>query len=152
LSGEKEHAQDFINGLMTLASMRLCANVPAQHIIQEALEHEHSIKCLIDKDGKLCRQRNITYSMLNDMPGISCVKPQGSLYAFPRLDLNHFNIKSDQDMALELLEHKHVLIVHGTGFNWHQHDHFRIVFLPEEDMLIEALTRIGNFFEKKYIE
>lgn len=150
LSGERAHAQDFIDGLTALSSMRLCANVPAQYTIKTALEQEHSILDMVKPDGRLCRQRDLVFERLNTMPGLSCTKPQGALYAFPRLDLQHFNIDHDQNMALKLLEESHVLIVHGSGFNWPAFDHFRVVFLPEERLLNEALERMGNFFAGIY--
>ena len=145
LSGEKRHAQDFIEGLTMLASMRLCANVPAQHAIQTALGGYQSINELVAPDGRLTRQRDIAWEMLNTMPGVSCVKPKATLYLFPRLDPKVFPIQNDQQFILEMLEEEKVLVVQGTGFNWPNPDHFRVVFLPHEEQLREAFQRMERF-------
>jgi alanine-synthesizing transaminase len=145
LSGEKRHAQDFIEGLTMLASMRLCANVPAQHAIQTALGGYQSINELVAPDGRLTRQRDIAWEMLNAMPGVSCMKPKATLYVFPRLDPKVYPIQNDQQFILEMLEEEKVLVVQGTGFNWPNPDHFRVVFLPHEEVLREAFQRMERF-------
>ncbi len=147
LSGEKRHAQDYIEGLNMLASMRLCANVPAQFAIQTALGGYQSIDDLVAPGGRLARQRDMAWEMLTAIPGVSCVKPQGALYLFPRLDPKVYPIADDQQFILELLLEEKVLLVQGSGFNWSQPDHFRVVFLPHEEDLKEALTRITRFLE-----
>ncbi|HEX8980877.1 MAG TPA: pyridoxal phosphate-dependent aminotransferase [Parasulfuritortus sp.] len=147
LSGEKRHATDFIEGLTMLASMRLCANVPAQHAIQTALGGYQSINELIAPDGRLTRQRDIAWEMLNAIPGVSCVKPKATLYLFPRLDPKIYPIQNDQQFILELLEEEKVLVVQGTGFNWPNPDHFRVVFLPHEEVLREAFQRLERFLD-----
>ncbi len=145
LSGEKRHATDFIEGLTMLASMRLCANVPAQHAIQTALGGYQSIHELVGPDGRLTRQRDIAWEMLNTIPGVSCVKPKATLYLFPRLDPKIYPIQNDQQFVLEMLEEEKVLVVQGTGFNWPHPDHFRVVFLPHEEVLREAFQRMERF-------
>lgn len=145
VSGEKSHAQDYIEGLNILASMRLCANVPAQHAIQTALGGHQSINDLILPTGRLGKQRNLAFDLLTAIPGVSCVKPQAALYLFPRLDPRYYPIADDQQFVLELLVEEKVLLVQGTGFNWPQPDHLRIVFLPHEDDLTDALGRFARF-------
>ncbi|MDD4881444.1 MAG: pyridoxal phosphate-dependent aminotransferase [Gallionellaceae bacterium] len=145
LSGEKRHAHDFIEGLTMLASMRLCANVPAQHAIQTALGGYQSINELVGPGGRLTRQRDIAWEMLNAIPGVSCVKPKATLYLFPRLDPKVYPIQNDQQFILEMLEEEKVLVVQGTGFNWPNPDHFRVVFLPHEELLREAFQRMERF-------
>lgn len=145
LSGEKRHATDFVEGLTMLASMRLCANVPAQHAIQTALGGYQSIFELVAPDGRLTRQRDIAWEMLNAMPGVSCVKPKAALYLFPRLDPKVYPIQNDQQFILEMLEEEKVLVVQGTGFNWPSPDHFRVVFLPHDEVLREAFQRMERF-------
>jgi len=145
VSGEKKHAKDYIDGLNMLASMRLCANVPSQYAIQTALGGYQSINDLVAPTGRLGRQRELAYQLLTDIPGVSCVKPQGALYMFPRLDPEVYPIKNDQQFILDLLLEEKVLLVQGTGFNWIAPDHFRVVFLPNTDDLTEALGRVGNF-------
>jgi len=147
VSGDKRHAQDYIEGLTMLASMRLCANVPAQFAIQTALGGYQSINDLVATGGRLHRQREFTWEMLNAIPGVSCVKPQGAMYAFPRLDPKMYPIADDRQFILELLEAEKVLVVQGTGFNWPQPDHLRLVFLPNLDEMTEAMTRITRFLE-----
>jgi alanine-synthesizing transaminase len=145
LSGPKHHASSFIEGLNVLANMRLCANVPAQHAIATALGGRQSINDLVLPGGRLLEQRDIAWSMLNDIPGVSCTKPAGALYLFPRLDPEVFGIVDDQRFALDLLREQHILVVHGTGFNWPTPDHFRIVTLPRVEVLTEAIGRLGEF-------
>ena len=147
VSGEKKHAQDYINGLTILASMRLCSNVPGQFAIQTALGGYQSINDLVAPGGRLCKQRDLAYRLLTAIPGVTCVKPKAALYLFPRLDPKIYPIKDDQRFILELLEAEKVLVVQGTGFNWIHPDHFRVVFLPNPDDLTEAIGRIARFLE-----
>ncbi len=145
VSGEKRHAQDYIEGLNMLASMRLCSNTPGQLAIQTALGGYQSIDDLVAPGGRLCRQRDIAYDALSQIPGVSVVKPKAALYMFPRLDPKVYPIVDDQQFAYDLLEEEKLLIVQGTGFNWPTPDHFRLVFLPNTDDLHEALERIERF-------
>jgi len=147
VSGEKRHARDYIEGLTMLASMRLCANVPAQNGIQTALGGYQSIKDLVAPGGRLYRQRDLAWELLTAIPGVSCVKPKAALYLFPKLDPKIYPITDDQEFILELLQEEKVLLVQGTGFNWPHPDHFRVVFLPHEDDLREAVGRIAVFLE-----
>jgi alanine-synthesizing transaminase len=148
VSGDKRHARDYIEGLTMLASMRLCSNVPAQHAIQTALGGYQSIDDLVTAGGRLLRQRDLAYDMLTSIPGVSCVKPQGALYMFPRLDPAIYPIDDDRQFILELLEEERVLVVQGSGFNWIAPDHVRLVFLPNVDDLTEAIQRIARFLEQ----
>ncbi|OAN13581.1 aminotransferase [Photobacterium jeanii] len=145
LSGPKYLAKGYIEGLEMLASMRLCANVPMQHAIQTALGGYQSINELILPGGRLLEQRNKAYDLITQIPGVSCVKPKGALYLFPKLDQKKFNIVDDQKMALDFLQQEKVLLVHGTGFNWKKPDHFRIVTLPRVDDLEMAIGRLERF-------
>jgi alanine-synthesizing transaminase len=145
LAGPKAHAQNYIEGLDILANMRLCPNVPTQHAVQTALGGYQSINDLVLPGGRLLAQRDIAWTMLNDIPGVSCVKPQGALYMFPRLDPEVHRIKDDLRFALDFLKAEKVLVVQGTGFNWHHPDHFRIVTLPRVADLEDAVTRLGRF-------
>lgn len=147
VSGEKRHAKDYIEGLNMLASMRLCSNTPGQLAIQTALGGYQSIKDLVAPTGRLCRQRDLAYELLSQIPGVSVVKPKAALYMFPKLDAQMYPISDDQQFAYELLAEEKVLIVQGTGFNWKQPDHFRIVFLPNSDDLAEAIGRIARFLD-----
>ncbi len=147
VSGEKRHARDYIEGLNMLASMRLCANTPGQLAIQTALGGYQSIKDLVMPGGRLCRQRDLAYDLLTQIPGVSVVKPKGALYMFPRLDPKLYPIADDQQFAYELLAEEKVLIVQGTGFNWIHPDHFRLVFLPSSDDLTDAVGRIARFLD-----
>jgi alanine-synthesizing transaminase len=147
VSGEKKHAQDYINGLTILASMRLCSNVPGQFAIQTALGGYQSINDLVAPNGRLCRQRDLAYKLLTEIPGVTCVKPRAALYLFPRLDPAIYPIENDQQFILELLEAEKVLVVQGSGFNWKTPDHFRVVFLPNADDLTDAIARIARFLE-----
>ena len=146
ISGKKHKAKDYIEGLEMLASMRLCANVPSQHAIQTSLGGYQSIDDLVAPAGRIYEQRNIAYDALNSIPGISCTKPMGALYCFPKIDIKKFNIHNDERMVLDLLEQQKILIVHGTAFNWAQPDHFRVVFLPRPEDLTLALDKMGQFF------
>ncbi len=148
VSGEKKHAQDYIDGLTILASMRLCSNVPGQFAIQTALGGYQSINDLVAPGGRLCKQRDLAYQLLTAIPGVSCVKPKAALYLFPRLDPKIYPIKDDQKFILELLETEKVLVVQGSGFNWPHPDHFRVVFLPNTDDMTEAIARIARFLEQ----
>jgi len=145
VSGDKRHAGDYIEGLNMLASMRLCANTPGQLAIQTALGGYQSIKDLVAPGGRLCRQRDLAYELLMQIPGVSVVKPKAALYMFPRLDPKMYPIADDQQFAYELLAEEKVLIVQGTGFNWPSTDHFRLVFLPNSDDLSDAVGRIARF-------
>ncbi len=147
VSGRKKHAQDYIDGLGILASMRLCSNVPGQFAIQTALGGYQSINDLVAPSGRLCKQRDLAYQLLTAIPGVTCVKPKAALYMFPRLDQKMYPINDDQKFILELLETEKVLVVQGTGFNWPDPDHFRVVFLPNTDDLVEAIGRIARFLE-----
>jgi len=149
ISGDKRHAADYIEGLNILASMRLCANVPAQHAIQTALGGYQSIDDLVAPTGRLTRQRDIAFELLTSIPGVSCVKPQAALYAFPRLDPKVYEIDDDEAFVLQFLREQKVLLVQGTGFNWPAPDHVRVVFLPEPDELSDALRRFGRFLENR---
>jgi alanine-synthesizing transaminase len=145
VSGAKRRARDYIEGLNMLASMRLCANTPGQLAIQTALGGYQSIKDLVAPGGRLCRQRDLAYELLTQIPGVSVVKPKAALYMFPRLDPRMYPVADDQQFAYELLAEQKVLIVQGTGFNWPDHDHFRLVFLPNIDDLTEALHQDALF-------
>ena len=147
VSGDKRHAQDYIEGLDMLASMRLCANAPGQHGIQTALGGYQSIDDLVAEGGRMRRQRDVAYELISAIPGVTCVKPKATLYMFPRLDPKVSPIKDDQQFISELLQEEKVLLVQGSGFNWPRPDHFRLVFLPHEDDLREAIGRIARFLE-----
>ncbi len=147
ISGEKRHAADYIDGLNILASMRLCANVPAQYAIQSALGGYQSIDDLVGPHGRLTAQRDLAHELLTSIPGIACVKPQAALYCFPRLDPKLYPITDDEEFVLELLRDEKVLLVQGTGFNWPHPDHVRVVFLPTVDELGAAIGRIARFLD-----
>lgn len=149
VSGDKRQAQDYIEGLTILSNLRLCANVPGQWAIQTALGGHQSIKDLVNEGGRLRKQRDLAYELITAIPGITCVKPSAALYMFPRLDPQIYPITDDQDFFLQLLEETRVMLVQGTGFNWHSPDHFRIVFLPHEDDLRDAIGRVAQFLAKK---
>jgi alanine-synthesizing transaminase len=147
VSGDKRAAKDYIEGLNMLSNMRLCANVPGQYAIQTALGGHQSIDDLVCEGGRLRRQRDLAYELITAIPGVSCVKPSAALYMFPRLDPVVYPIEDDQAFFLDLLQETRVMLVQGTGFNWAQPDHFRIVFLPHEDDLREAIGRVAKFLE-----
>ena len=147
VSGDKKNAADYIEGLNMLSNMRLCSNVPGQWAIQTALGGYQSIKELVAKGGRLRRQRDLAYEAITAIPGVSCVKPTAALYMFPKLDPVMYPIADDRQFFLELLQETRVMLVQGTGFNWHSPDHFRIVFLPHEDDLREAIGRVAKFLE-----
>ena len=148
VSGAKAHARDYIEGLNMLASMRLCSNTPGQLAIQTALGGYQSIKDLVAPGGRLCRQRDLAYELLSQIPGVSVVRPKAALYMFPKLDPKIYPIADDQQFAYDLLAAEKVLIVQGTGFNWPTPDHFRLVFLPNSDDLTEAIGRIARFLDQ----
>jgi alanine-synthesizing transaminase len=147
ISGPTQHAESYVEGMNILANMRLCANVPAQHGIQAALGGPQDIKALTLPSGRLHEQRACAWEALNDIPGVSCTKPDGALYAFPRLDPERHRIVDDERFVLDLLLAEHLLVVQGSGFNWPRPDHFRIVTLPHVDDLSEAINRIGHFLD-----
>ena len=149
ISGPKHEAEDFLKGLTLLANMRMCANVPAQHTIQTALGGYQSIDELVVPGGRYHDQIKLASRLLNEIPGVSCVEPRGALYCFPRLDPETYPIEDDQAFVIELLRAKKILVTHGSGFNWVRPDHFRLVALPDEDVLTEAIGRIGEFLETK---
>lgn len=145
LSGDKSRAKGYIEGLNLLSSMRLCSNVPAQSVIQTALGGFQSADELLLPGGRIYEQRNYIYEALNDIPGVSAVKPKAAFYIFPKLDVNRFHLVSDERFALDLLREKKILVTHGGGFHWEQPDHFRIVYLPEIDLLQSACHRLSDF-------
>jgi len=148
VSGDKEMVRDYIEGLNMLASMRLCANVPGQYAIQTALGGYQSINDLVAEGGRLAKQRDLAWKLITEIPGVSCVKPKSALYLFPRLDPEVYPIEDDQQFVADLLKEEKVLLVQGSGFNWGQPDHFRVVFLPHEDVLKEAIGRLARFLER----
>ncbi|OBH16069.1 MULTISPECIES: pyridoxal phosphate-dependent aminotransferase [unclassified Mycobacterium] len=145
ITGPKDHAESFIEGINLLANMRLCPNVPAQHGIQVALGGHQSIEDLVLPGGRLLEQRDVAWQKLNEIPGVSCVKPEGALYAFPRLDPEVYDITDDEQLVLDLLLQEKILVTQGTGFNWPAPDHLRIVTLPWARDLAAAIERLGNF-------
>ena len=148
VSGDKEMVRDYIEGLNMLASMRLCANVPGQYAIQTALGGYQSINDLVGEGGRLVKQRDLAWKLITDIPGVTCVKPKSALYLFPKLDSEMYPIEDDQQFVADLLKEEKVLLVQGSGFNWGKPDHFRVVFLPHEDVLKEAITRLARFLER----
>ena len=148
VSGDKSHAQDYIEGLTILASMRLCANVPAQYAIQTVLGGYQSIDDLVLPTGRLGKQRDLAFDLITAIPGVGCVKPRAALYLFPRLDPKRYPIADDQQFVLDLLLEEKVLLVQGSGFNWPHPDHLRIVFLPHEDDLSDAIGCFARFLER----
>ena len=146
LCGDKSNVQGYIEGLNLLSSMRLCSNVPAQSIIQTALGGYQSADELLVPGGRIYEQREFIYNALCDIPGISVVKPKAAFYIFPKMDVKKFNITNDEQFALDLLKEKKILITCGTGFNWGEPDHFRIVYLPNLVQLEEAMGRMKDFF------
>jgi len=147
LSGDKKCAAGYVDGLEMLANMRLCPNMPSQMGIQTALGGYQSIKDLVLPGGRLLEQRDTAYNIVSQIPGLSLVKPKGALYCFPKVDIKRFNITDDEKFMLDLLRDQRLLLVHGTGFNWKEPDHFRIVFLPDKATLAEAMRRLGTFLE-----
>lgn len=149
LAGDKSHARGYIDGLNLLAKMRLCSNVPGQSIIQTALGGYQSCDEYLRPGGRIYDQREYICKALNDIPGISAVRPDAAFYIFPKIDLDYYDIEDDQQFALELLRQKKVLITRGTGFNWNKPDHFRIVYLPDVVKLEEAVKRLREYLETK---
>jgi alanine-synthesizing transaminase len=147
VTGPRQHARSYLEGLTTLANMRLCANVPSQWAIQTALSAAHGIDDLVLPGGRLLDQRDVAYEMLNAIPGVSCTKPKGALYCFPKLDPKVHPIRDDERLCLDLLRSERILLVQGRGFNWPTPDHLRIVTLPHVEDLREAITRIARFLE-----
>ena len=145
LSGNKKIAKDYIEGIKMLSSMRLCSNVPAQSIIQTALAGHQSPQSYVAPNGRITQQRDFVMKAIEDIPGMTCVKPKGAFYCFPKLDMAKFNLHDDMQFAYDFLREKHVLIVQGTGFNWPQPDHFRIVYLPRLEVLNEAMGALKDF-------
>jgi alanine-synthesizing transaminase len=148
VSGDKSGAGDYIEGLNMLSSMRLCANVPGQYAIQTALGGYQSIDELVAEGGRLRRQRDLAWGLITQIPGVTCIKPKAALYLFPKLDPKIYPIKDDQQFIADLLREEKVLMVQGSGFNWPHPDHFRVVFLPHEDVLREAIGRLAKFLQR----
>ncbi len=148
VSGDKEMIRDYIEGLNMLSSMRLCANVPGQYAIQTALGGYQSINDLVNEGGRLAKQRDLAWKLITEIPGVTCVKPKSALYLFPKLDSEMYPIEDDQQFVADLLKEEKVLLVQGSGFNWVKSDHFRVVFLPHEDVLKEAIGRLARFLER----
>ncbi len=148
VSGDKEMIRDYIEGLNMLSSMRLCANVPGQYAIQTALGGYQSINDLVAEGGRLAKQRDLAWKLITAIPGVTCVKPKSALYLFPKLDSEMYPIEDDQQFVAELLKEEKVLLVQGSGFNWAKPDHFRVVFLPHEDVITEAIGRLARFLER----
>ncbi|MET9256789.1 pyridoxal phosphate-dependent aminotransferase [Streptomyces sp. NPDC048182] len=147
ISGPRAHAESYIEGLTVLANMRLCANMPGQHGVVAALSGRQTIKELVLPGGRLREQRDAAHAALTAIPGVTCVKPKGALYLFPRLDPKVFKIKDDRQMVLDLLRREKIMVVQGTGFNWPEPDHFRVVTLPSASDLHDAVGRIGHFLD-----
>ena len=147
LSGNKSIAKDYMEGLNMLSNMRLCSNVPAQSVVQTALWGHQSVKEYIVPGGRIYEQREYIYKALNDIPGISAVKPKAAFYIFPKIDAKKFNIVNDEKFALDLLKEKKILIIHGGGFNWKEPDHFRVVYLPRIEILKDAMENLEDFLK-----
>jgi alanine-synthesizing transaminase len=147
MSGKRSHARDYLEGIEILSNMRLCSNVPAQYAIQTALGGYQSINDLVRPGGRLREQRDFCYNLLVDIPGVSCVKPKGALYMFPKFDAGRFGIVDDEKFVLDFLMEKKILLVQGTGFNWKAPDHARIVFLPIKEELGLAMNALRDFLE-----
>ena len=148
VSGDTEMIRDYVEGLNMLSSMRLCANVPGQYAIQTALGGYQSINDLVAEGGRLAKQRDLAWKLITAIPGVTCVKPKSALYLFPKLDAEMYPIEDDQQFVADLLREEKVLLVQGSGFNWVKPDHFRVVFLPHEDVLTEAIGRLARFLER----
>lgn len=145
LCGEKKHAKGYIEGIKLLSAMRLCSNVPAQSLIPVALDNLESTKELLVPGGRIYEQREVIYNALNEIDGLSVVKPTAAFYMFPKLDIKKFGIIDDEKFVLDFLKEKHILFTHGGGFHWDQPDHFRVVFLPEVSVLSTAADRLNDF-------
>ena len=148
VSGDTEMIRDYVEGLNMLSSMRLCANVPGQYAIQTALGGYQSINDLVAEGGRLAKQRDLAWKLITAIPGVTCVKPKSALYLFPKLDAEMYPIEDDQQFIADLLKEEKVLLVQGSGFNWPKPDHFRLVFLPHEDVLTESIRRLARFLER----
>jgi len=148
ISGAKQAATSYLEGLEILSNMRLCANVPAQFAIQTALGGYQSISELILPGGRLLQQRDATYDLLMAIPGVSCVKPKGAIYLFPRLEPTHFKIEDDVKLVLDILEQEKILLVQGSAFNIQDTQHLRIVFLPRADELKQAMSRVAHVLDQ----
>jgi alanine-synthesizing transaminase len=148
VSGDTEMIRDYVEGLNMLSSMRLCANVPGQYAIQTALGGYQSINDLVAEGGRLAKQRDLAWKLITAIPGVTCVKPKSALYLFPKLDAEMYPIEDDQQFIADLLKEEKVLLVQGSGFNWPKPDHFRLVFLPHEDVLTESIARLARFLER----
>jgi len=147
LSGNKQIARDYIQGLNMLTNMRLCSNVPAQSIVQTALGGYQSVKNYIVPGGRIYEQREYVWRALNDIPGISAVKPKAAFYIFPKIDVKRFGIVDDERFALDLLREKKILLINGRGFNWGEPDHFRVVYLPRVEVLEDAMGKLADFLK-----
>ena len=147
LAGDKSRAKGYIEGINLLSAMRLCSNVPAQSIIAPALAHRDETKKLLVPGGRVYEQREVIYNRLRSIPGISVTKPDAAFYIFPRIDLKKCPITDDKKFAMDLLHEKHILLVPGSGFDWPQPDHFRVVMLPEAKDLARAMTDVGEFLQ-----
>ena len=147
ISGDKTRARDYVEGLNMLANIKLGSNVPGQYAIQTALGGYQSIHDLVKEGGRLRRQRDLAHKLITEIPGVSCVKPKAALYMFPKLDPQIYPIEDDRQFFMEVLKATRVMLVQGSGFNYPDHQHFRIVFLPHEDDLIEAIGRLARFLE-----
>ncbi len=145
LSGNKRLGKDYIEGLNMLSNMRLCSNVPAQSIVQTALGGYQSVKSYVVPGGRIYEQREYVYKALNDIPGVSVVKPKAAFYIFPKLDAKRFNILDDEKFVLDFLKEKKILMIHGGGFNWKQPDHFRVVYLPQMPVLQKSMEELKDF-------
>lgn len=145
LSGDKTHVKGYVEGLNMLSSMRLCSNVPSQYIIQTALGGYQSVDDLLLPGGRIYEQREYIYNAINEIPGMSAVKPKAAFYIFPKMDTKRFHIKDDEKFVLDFLREKKILLVHGGGFNWKEPDHFRIVYLPIVEDLKRAMEGLGDF-------
>jgi alanine-synthesizing transaminase len=148
VSGDTEMIRDYVEGLNMLSSMRLCANVPGQYAIQTALGGYQSINDLVAEGGRLAKQRDLAWKLITAIPGVTCVKPKSALYLFPKLDAEMYPIADDQQFIADFLKEEKVLLVQGSGFNWPKPDHFRLVFLPHEDVLTESIRRLARFLER----
>src|SRR5690625_4424175 len=148
ITGARHRARDYIEGLDILTSMRLCANVPAQHAVQTALGGYQSIDDLVRPGGRLRAQRDLAWELLNEIPGVSCHKPVGDIFMFPILDPALYNIADDEQLVLDLLREEKILLVQGTAFNWPHPDHVRVVFLPHREILTDAIVRFGEFLHR----
>ena len=149
MCGAKHRAKSYVEGLTLLASMRLCGNALAQFGIQTALGGYQSIKDLVAPEGRLYKQMELCWEKLRSIPGVTCVRPKGALYCFPKIDLKKFDFEDDDEFIFDLLEEKHILVVAGNGFNYPTKDHFRVVFLPPTDMLGDALDKMKSFFQHR---